>query len=127
MSEVILSLQPQPDHGVYTVFVKLGDTKIEVSINCKNDSRLCIVCAQCSVLWRLAGILKPKLYLNFISLSRQPRKRTDIKTTAQQEIRDYRIYSLISLQILDRFLLRKSLPNINSSCEVFAFRLALCV
>jgi len=24
-------LQPQPDHGVYTVFVKLGDTKIEVS------------------------------------------------------------------------------------------------
>jgi len=25
-------LQPEPDHGVYTVFVKLGNTKIEVSI-----------------------------------------------------------------------------------------------
>jgi len=24
-------LQAEPDHGVYTVFVKLGDTKIEVS------------------------------------------------------------------------------------------------
>ena len=22
--------QPQPDHGVYTVFVELGETKIEV-------------------------------------------------------------------------------------------------
>jgi len=28
----IFLIQPQPDHGVYTVFVELGDTKIEVRI-----------------------------------------------------------------------------------------------
>ena len=27
-----VSFQPQPEHGVYTVFVELGETKIEVSI-----------------------------------------------------------------------------------------------
>ena len=26
----LMPFQPQPEHGVYTVFVELGDTKIEV-------------------------------------------------------------------------------------------------
>ena len=29
--DLVLLLQAEPDHGVYTVFVKLGDTLIEVS------------------------------------------------------------------------------------------------
>lgn len=34
----VMHMQPLPEHGVYTVFVELGETKLEVSSLCAINS-----------------------------------------------------------------------------------------